>query len=325
MFSGTGQRKTPKSQWPAPRHREGGAPAPQRAAAVPLRAERRRRIHLTSVLPLPLGVTDGAGEILDANPALAGPLGIAPGRLAGKPLSVYDHPGDLPVSRLTLRCLISGHVTEHRSTVHLRPRERDEDRAVSLFGSPDTDADRGGVRLLWVLLSAAQPPDDVRGIAAPLSLSAAADTPAVVSDSPRAAAPGREDLLLAVPGRAELLTAAVGEPPARMLGRRVGKGRRVAGLRDEAAVLGPGPVCQASPGRRQVGFTAAHGPPGAWSGSPPPRPSPAGARAAFRPVAVQDAAGLRHGFRAWVPAPGSHGGRAARVRGAGLRADAGVS
>ena len=119
-----------------------------------------------------------------------------------------------------------------------------------------------------------------------------ASEPALVSDSSRAAVPGRQDVpLLAVPGSAELFPAAVGEPSARTLG----------------------------------GLTAAHGPPGAWSGSPPTRPSPAGAGAVFRTVTVQDTAGLRHGVRAQGPVPGFPGGRPAGSRGAGLRADAGVS
>ena len=119
-----------------------------------------------------------------------------------------------------------------------------------------------------------------------------ASEPALVSDSSRAAVPGRQDVpLLAVPGSAELFPAAVGEPSARTLG----------------------------------GLTAAHGPPGAWSGSPPTRPSPAAAGAAFRPVTVQHTTGLRRGVGAQGSAPGIPGERPARGRGAGLRAEEGVS
>ena len=145
----------------------------------------------------------------------------------------------------------------------------------------------------------------------------------LVSDSSRAAVPGHEDVPLAVPGSAESFPAAVGEPPARALGRRVGEGPCLTRPRDEAAVpVVPGVVRAAGLGRREFGSTAAHGPPGARSGSPPTRPSPA---TVVRPVTGQDTTGLRHGVRACGPAPGVLGGRAARVRGASLRAEEGIS
>jgi hypothetical protein len=49
------------------------------------------------VLPAPLNVTNGAGKVLNANPALAGLLDIDLGRLVGNSLSVYVHHADEPV------------------------------------------------------------------------------------------------------------------------------------------------------------------------------------------------------------------------------------
>ena len=108
---------------------------------------------------------------------------------------------------------------------------------------------------------------------------------ALVSDSPRVAAPGHEAV-----------------PP-------------------DAA----GRVRPASPGRRELGSTAAHGPPGARSGSPPTRPSPAVAAAVVRPVTVQETAGFGTALNVPGPAPGVPGGRPAGSRGACLRAEVGVS
>ncbi len=49
------------------------------------------------MLPAPLNVTNGAGKVLNANPALAGLLDIDLGRLVGNALSVYVHHADVPV------------------------------------------------------------------------------------------------------------------------------------------------------------------------------------------------------------------------------------
>ena len=146
---------------------------------------------------------------------------------------------------------------------------------------------------------------------------------ALLSDARRAAVPGRQ-VPLAVPGSAESFPAAVGEPPARALGRRVRKAPSVTGPRNgPPALVAPGPVRAAGPGRREFGSTAAHGPPGARSGSPPTRPSPAGA-GVFGPVTVQGTAGCGTALDVTGPAPGVPGGRPAGSRGACLRAEVGV-
>ena len=146
----------------------------------------------------------------------------------------------------------------------------------------------------------------------------------LVSDSSRAAVPGHEDVPLAVPGSAESFPAAVGEPPARALGRRVGEGPCLTRPRDEAAVpVVPGVVRAAGPGRREFGLTAAHGPPGARSGSPPTRPPPA-REAVVGPVTVQETAGFGAALNARGSVPGVPGGRPASSRGACLRAEEGV-
>ncbi len=49
------------------------------------------------MLPAPLHVTNGAGKVLNANPALAGLLDFDLGRLVGDALSVYVHHADVPV------------------------------------------------------------------------------------------------------------------------------------------------------------------------------------------------------------------------------------
>ncbi|PRY49975.1 PAS domain S-box-containing protein [Geodermatophilus tzadiensis] len=113
--------------------------------------ERRWREHLTAVLPVGLFVTDGAGKVLEANPALAGLLGVALPRLLGKPFTVYLAPADVPGFRAAVRELAAGEVAEHRAAVTLHGRNGVRAEAL-LSGVAETSG--GGpapARLQWVL------------------------------------------------------------------------------------------------------------------------------------------------------------------------------
>jgi PAS domain S-box-containing protein len=114
--------------------------------------ERRWRGQLAALVPLGMCTTDGAGKIVDANPALAAQFGLPLTRLRGKPLSVYLHPGDVRSFRSGLGNLASGRAAEYHAIVRLRGRG-DRASAVDLFGFAEVTAslDREA-RVQWVLV-----------------------------------------------------------------------------------------------------------------------------------------------------------------------------
>ncbi|WP_222268807.1 ANTAR domain-containing protein [Modestobacter marinus] len=115
-------------------------------------AQRRWRTQLSALLPVGLAVTDGHGQLLDANPALAGHLRVGLHRLYGKPLSVFLHPADITTFRDALRDLASGALTELRATITVRPRQ-DGDGGAELFGFAETaHADRSLARVQWLVM-----------------------------------------------------------------------------------------------------------------------------------------------------------------------------
>ncbi|WP_336027245.1 ANTAR domain-containing protein [Geodermatophilus sp. FMUSA9-8] len=114
--------------------------------------ERRWQEHVAAVLPVGLFVTDGTGQVLEANPAMAALVGVALPRLGGKPLSVYLDPEDVRGLRWALRALGAGRSADYRAPVTIRGRGA----AVTgqLFGAPDVvHADAGRARIRWVLVT----------------------------------------------------------------------------------------------------------------------------------------------------------------------------
>jgi PAS domain S-box-containing protein len=114
--------------------------------------ERRWRGQLSSLVPLGLCTTDGAGKIVEANPALAAAFGVPLTRLRGKPLSVYLAPEDVRSFRSGVRALASGQAVEHHAAVRLRDRN-DQAPAVEIFGFADVTAPLDSeARIQWVLV-----------------------------------------------------------------------------------------------------------------------------------------------------------------------------
>ena len=123
-------------------------------AASGREADARWRARLSAVPPIGVCVTDGRGELIDVDPALAGYLDAGPSGVPTKPLSAFLHPADGPAFREALRVLGSGSVGEHRITVTLRPWHGPP-RSGDLVGFTETaSADPLDARVLWVLLAA---------------------------------------------------------------------------------------------------------------------------------------------------------------------------
>ncbi len=119
-------------------------------------SERRWRSQLSGLVPVALAQTDGAGKLVDANPALALELQVPLPRLAGKPLSVYLHPEDVLPFSAAVRALSTGAADQQRLPVTLRTRRHGSARA-ELFGFPGTAAGRTSeTRLQWVLVPTAE-------------------------------------------------------------------------------------------------------------------------------------------------------------------------
>ncbi|MGY1680959.1 ANTAR domain-containing protein [Geodermatophilus sp. SYSU D01176] len=117
-------------------------------------SERRWRSQLSGLVPVALAQTDGAGKLVDANPALATYLEVPLPRLAGKPLSVYLDPRDVPAFRTAVRALASGAAEQQRLRVTLHGR-RHGLAVADLFGFTDTAAGQtSDTRLQWVLIPA---------------------------------------------------------------------------------------------------------------------------------------------------------------------------
>jgi putative methionine-R-sulfoxide reductase with GAF domain len=115
-------------------------------------ADRRWRGQMAAMVPVGLCVTDGAGSLVDVNPAFAAHLGASLQRLRGKPLSVYLALEDAGTLREALRTLGSGTVAEQRLTVTLRPRHLPPYRA-HLFGFTEVaDHRTSTARVQWVLV-----------------------------------------------------------------------------------------------------------------------------------------------------------------------------
>ncbi len=123
-------------------------------------AERRWRSQLSGLVPVALAQTDGAGKLVDANPALAALLRVPLPRLAGKPLSVYLQPEDVPPFRSAVRALSTGAADQQRLRITLTGRGPAAIRArVELFGFPDAAAGQTAeTRLQWVLLPTTEGP-----------------------------------------------------------------------------------------------------------------------------------------------------------------------
>lgn len=118
-------------------------------------AERRWRSHLSSAVPVPMGMTDGYGKLVDANPALAGYLQVPLHRLRNKPLAVLLEPGDVPAFRAAVAGLAAGHAVEQRLRVAWRAR-RDAAGGSELFGFVETPSgERAQARVQWVLVEQA--------------------------------------------------------------------------------------------------------------------------------------------------------------------------
>jgi AmiR/NasT family two-component response regulator/PAS domain-containing protein len=136
-------------------------------------AERRWRSQLSGLVPVALAQTDGAGKLVDANPALASLLQVPLPRLAGKPLSVYLQPEDVSPFRSAVRALATGAADQQRLRVTLRGRRPDRAR-VELFGFPDAAAGQTAeTRLQWVLLATGGPDRAASGPADTLALATA--------------------------------------------------------------------------------------------------------------------------------------------------------
>ncbi|MGY1617078.1 ANTAR domain-containing protein [Geodermatophilus sp. SYSU D00691] len=115
--------------------------------------ERRWRGQLSALVPVGLCVTDGAGALLEVNPAMATRLGTPLQRVHGKPLSVYLAPEDVKAFRSALRTLGTGTATEHDLAVTLHPR-RQPAVPVRLFGFTEAvDELAAGVRIQWVVVA----------------------------------------------------------------------------------------------------------------------------------------------------------------------------
>ena len=122
-------------------------------------SERRWRSQLSGLVPVALAQTDGAGALVDANPALATLLEVPLSRLRGKPLSVYLDPGDKSAFRSAVRALSTGDADQQRLRVTLHGRRHGEATA-DLLGFPDTAAGlTSATRLQWVLLPTGRPPE----------------------------------------------------------------------------------------------------------------------------------------------------------------------
>lgn len=121
-------------------------------------SERRWRTQMAGLVPVALAQTDGAGMLVDANPALAAVLQVPLARLRGKPLSVYLDPGDEPAFRSAVRALSTGKADQQRLRVTLHGR-RDGEATADLLGFPDTTAGpTPATRLQWVVIPAGRPP-----------------------------------------------------------------------------------------------------------------------------------------------------------------------
>ncbi|RBY82882.1 hypothetical protein DQ238_02405 [Geodermatophilus sp. TF02-6] len=117
-------------------------------------SERRWRSQLSGLVPVALCVSDGAGKLVDANPALASYLQVPLHRLRGKPLSVYLRAGDVPAFRSAVRALATGEAEQQRLQVTLLGRRHGE-AAAELFGFADRAAGQtGDTRLQWVMVPA---------------------------------------------------------------------------------------------------------------------------------------------------------------------------
>jgi PAS domain S-box-containing protein len=142
--------------------------------------ERRWRGQLAALVPVGLCTTDGAGKVVDANPALATQFGVPLARLRGKPLSVYLAPEDVRSFRSGLRALASGSAAEHRAVVQVRGRG-EQAGAAELFGFADLTAPLDSeARIQWVLVpqplsppEGSDAPDGGPTDASPLGLAAA--------------------------------------------------------------------------------------------------------------------------------------------------------
>lgn len=58
-------------------------------------SERRWRGQLATLVPVGLAVTDGNGKLVEANPAMAGLLGLGLHRLQGKPMTLFVARGEV--------------------------------------------------------------------------------------------------------------------------------------------------------------------------------------------------------------------------------------
>jgi PAS domain S-box-containing protein len=115
-------------------------------------SERRWRGQLAALVPVGLAVTDGNGKLVDANPAMAGVLGLGLHRLRGKPLTLLVGREEVGALRGALRALASGAAAESRILVTLHPRDS-QDRHAELFGFADIPATRAtDARVQWVLV-----------------------------------------------------------------------------------------------------------------------------------------------------------------------------
>jgi PAS domain S-box-containing protein len=141
--------------------------------------ERRWRGQLAALVPIGLCTTDGAGKVVDANPALAAQFGVPLTRLRGKPLSVYLAPDDVRSFRSALGALSSGRAVEQHGAVRLRGRG-DQAPDVELFGFAHVPASMDSeARIQWVLVpQQATGPDEAQlspaGLGEPSSLGLAA-------------------------------------------------------------------------------------------------------------------------------------------------------
>ena len=143
---------------------------------------RRWHSHLAALVPVGLCTTDGTGKLLDANPALAGALGMGLHRLRGKPLSVYLDPADVPMFRSALRRVRSGDSPEQRLSVTVRGRGGQPERWDLLGFSERSGATAGEARVQWLLSVPAT------GTADPSAAAAGSAAPPVVESLGLAAA-----------------------------------------------------------------------------------------------------------------------------------------
>ncbi|MGY1806351.1 ANTAR domain-containing protein [Blastococcus sp. SYSU D00669] len=133
-------------------------------------AERRWRGQLSALVPVGLCLTDGAGALVEVNPAMAARLGTALPRLHGKPLSVYLAPEDVKAFRSALRVLGNGTASERHLAVTLRPRSQPA-FPVRLFGFTEAVGESAAdVRVQWVVVpdgTEPQPGDEPEPLASP--------------------------------------------------------------------------------------------------------------------------------------------------------------